>query len=119
MSLVKCIVKQKYVENNELKIRLINTAGFKLEEASVDRYWGTGIPVYSRKFRKARYPGKNIMGSILEEILMTSFRMVFVIEEYPQDPRRLIGLMIIMEKLCHLSSPASLMMSMKIKTKQE
>lgn len=68
VSLVKCIVKQKYIENNELKMRLVNTAGYKLEEASVDRYWGTGIPVYSRDFRKTRYPGKNVMGTILEEI---------------------------------------------------
>lgn len=68
VSLVKCIVKQKFVENNDLKMRLLNTAGFKLEEASVDRYWGTGIPVYSREFRKSRYPGKNVMGLILEEI---------------------------------------------------
>lgn len=65
---MKCIVKQKYIENNDLKIRLLNSAGFKLEEASVDRYWGTGIPVYSHDFRKTKYPGKNVMGTIPEEI---------------------------------------------------
>lgn len=68
VGLVKCIVKQKFDENEELKAQLLNTAGFKLEEASTDRYWGTGIPVYSREFKKATYPGKNVMGKILEEI---------------------------------------------------
>lgn len=45
----------------------MNTKGFKLEEATFDRYWGTGIPVYSREFKKSNYPGKNLMGKILEE----------------------------------------------------
>lgn len=56
------------MENNVLKIRLINTRGFKLEEATHDKYWGTGVPVYSREFRNPKYPGKNIMGHMLEEI---------------------------------------------------
>lgn len=68
VGLVKCIVKQKFDENEELKAKLLNTAGFKLEEASRDRFWGTGVPVYSREFKKPTYSGKNVMGVILEEI---------------------------------------------------
>lgn len=43
-------------------------AGYKLEEATYDRFWGTGIPVYSHDLKKAKHTGKNIMGAILEEI---------------------------------------------------
>lgn len=68
LGLVRCIVKQKFVENNALKIRLMNTKGYKLEEASFDRFWGTGIPVYSREFKRPNYQGKNHMGHILEDI---------------------------------------------------
>lgn len=68
LGIVRCIVKQKFVENNNLKIKLLNTKGFTLEEATFDQYWGTGIPVYSKDFKAGRYSGKNIMGRILEEI---------------------------------------------------
>lgn len=68
LGLVRCIVKQKFIENNDLKIRLMNTRGYKLEEACFDRFWGTGIPVYSKEFKRPRYPGKNHMGHILEDI---------------------------------------------------
>lgn len=68
IGLIRCIVKQKFVENNGLKLKLLETAGFTLEESTFDRYWGTGIPVYSRDFKKGRHSGKNIMGRMLEEI---------------------------------------------------
>lgn len=68
IGLVRCIVKQKFVENNNLKLKLLNTTGYTLEEASFDRYWGTGVPVYSRDFVKGVHTGKNIMGRLLEEI---------------------------------------------------
>lgn len=68
IGLIRCIVQQKFADNQDLKEKLINTRGFKLEEATFDQYWGTGVPVYSKEFKKTNYPGKNIMGKILEEI---------------------------------------------------
>lgn len=68
IGLIRGIVKQKFIENNTLKIKLLATAGYTLEEATFDRYWGTGVPVYSKEFRKGKHTGKNIMGRLLEEI---------------------------------------------------
>lgn len=68
IGIIRGIVKQKFVENNRLKLKLLETSGFTLEESTFDRYWGTGIPVYSREFKRGRYTGKNIMGRMLEEI---------------------------------------------------
>lgn len=67
-SLVKGIVKQKFIENNELKLKLLSTKGFKLQEATVDKYWGIGVPVYSKSFKYGNFTGLNTMGTILEEI---------------------------------------------------
>lgn len=68
IGMIKCIVKQKFVENNDLKLKLLGTAGYTLEEATFDKYWGTGVPVYSKEFKRGRHTGKNIMGRLLEEI---------------------------------------------------
>lgn len=68
IGLVRCIVRQKFLENNNLKIKLLNTTGYTLEESSFDRFWGTGVPVYSKDFTKGTHTGKNIMGRLLEEI---------------------------------------------------
>lgn len=68
LGLIRGIFRQKFVENNDLKLKLLGTVGFTLEESTFNRYWGTGVPVYSREFRKGKHTGKNIMGRMLEEI---------------------------------------------------
>lgn len=68
IGLIRSIVRQKFVENNGLKLKLLETVGYTLEESTFDRYWGTGVPVYSREFKRGKHTGKNIMGRMLEEI---------------------------------------------------
>lgn len=68
VGLVKCITKQKFTEDVKLRARLLETNEMKLEEATFDKFWGTGIPVFARELKSGRYSGKNTMGKILEEI---------------------------------------------------
>lgn len=68
VGLVKCITKQKFTENQQLRSKLLETKNMKLEEATFNKFWGTGIPVFGKEFKRGNYPGKNTMGKILEEI---------------------------------------------------
>lgn len=68
VGLVKCITKQKFTENSNLKKKLLETNNMRLEEATFDKFWGTGIPVFASEFKQGNYQGKNLMGKILEEI---------------------------------------------------
>lgn len=68
-TVMKKIQLQKYIQNPELKAKLLGTVGSALLECTNSRYWGTGWFLDDEGWKgTAPYPGKNILGKIIEEI---------------------------------------------------
>lgn len=63
------VLLQKFVQNPELKTKLLSTSGLPLLECTNNRYWGTGWFLDDQQWNETvNYPGKNVLGVMLGEI---------------------------------------------------
>ena len=65
--LMKKLVTEKFLQNQELKDKLKATTGY-IYEMTTDQFWGTGIPFSKSKLVKQGFPGSNKMGTILVQL---------------------------------------------------
>ncbi len=67
--LIKEGVKEKFKQNQDLRKHLMSTAGSVLVEATWDRVWGSGIPLYKKESQDpTKWKGANQLGKMLAEI---------------------------------------------------
>lgn len=63
------VLREKFTQNPELKAKLLGTSGLPLLECTNNKYWGTGWYLDDLDWNNStNYPGKNVLGSLLEEI---------------------------------------------------
>lgn len=68
-AVMKNILRQKFTQNPELKAKLLGTSGTPLLECTNNRFWGTGWFLDDLQWNETNiYPGKNVLGKLLEEI---------------------------------------------------
>lgn len=68
-SVMKSIQLQKFSQNPKLKAKLLGTSGSSLLECTNSRFWGTGRFLDDEGWKgPGKFPGKNVLGKILEEI---------------------------------------------------
>lgn len=66
---MKCILVSKFMQNKELKSKLLETNNSPLMECSTNTFWGTGWKLDSMEWAKSHnYPGKNVLGKLLMEV---------------------------------------------------
>ena len=58
------LMDAKYSQNPTLLDKLIDTAPYKLVEASVDSHWGGGAPIESDVYDQGIIPGSNVFGDM-------------------------------------------------------
>lgn len=63
------VLLQKFIQNPELKAKLMGTSGSRLMECTNNRFWGTGWFLDDPQWNVTNeYPGKNVLGTMLEGI---------------------------------------------------
>lgn len=62
---MKKIIDLKFNQNPVLKAEILKTGEVTLIEATVDSFWGAGLPLNSRKLREGQWRGHNHLGKIL------------------------------------------------------
>lgn len=68
-SVMQKVLAQKFIQNPELKAKLMGTSGLPLLECTNNKYWGTGWFLDDQEWNSSvNYPGKNVLGSLLEEL---------------------------------------------------
>lgn len=68
-AVMKKILLQKFIQNPELKAKLLGTTGTRLLECTNNRFWGTGWFLDEPQWEETNiYPGKNVLGKLLEEV---------------------------------------------------
>lgn len=69
-NIMRIAVKAKFTQHPELRKKLADTAGKPIAEANPrDKYWGVGTSSDTSKAKDpSKWPGKNVLGKILEEI---------------------------------------------------
>ena len=67
---MRTAVKAKFVQHPDLKTKLLETGVRPIGEASArDKYWGIGTSADTSKANDpSKWPGKNVLGKILEEL---------------------------------------------------
>lgn len=66
---MKCILVAKFMQNKDLKQKLVETGRAQLMECSTNKFWGTGWKLDSLEWTKShQYPGKNVLGNLLMEV---------------------------------------------------
>lgn len=69
VAVMKNILRQKFIQNPELKAKLMGTYGTPLLECTNNKFWGTGWFLDDPQWKETNiYPGKNVLGKLLEEI---------------------------------------------------
>ena len=68
--IMRTAVKAKFVQHPDLKTKLLETGTRPIGEASArDKYWGIGTSADTAKANDpAKWPGKNVLGKILQEL---------------------------------------------------
>ena len=61
------LVNEKFRQNEALIAELVQLHGDFIE-ATADRYWGTGVSLYSSDLTQGNWTGQNHLGKILTEI---------------------------------------------------
>lgn len=62
---MKHIIDLKFNQNPVLKAEILKTGEAHLIEATIDTFWGAGLPLTSRKLRDGNWRGHNHLGKIL------------------------------------------------------
>ena len=62
------VLMMKFSQNEELARELVRTEGMKLNEATVNMYYGIGASLHSREVRDGTHKGANKLGKTLEII---------------------------------------------------
>lgn len=66
---MKCILVAKFMQNKDLKQKLIETGRTQLMECSTNKFWGTGWTLDSMEWNKSHnFPGRNTLGNLLMEV---------------------------------------------------
>lgn len=68
MDKLKQIVEAKFNQNHVLRDKLVATGSHPLIEATFDLFWGAGATLSTRKIREGTWVGRNIFGSILNDV---------------------------------------------------
>lgn len=69
LNVMKCIVTGKFLQNQEIRDKLINTGSSELYECTTNTFWGTGWRIDSPQWiTTANFPGDNQLGKILMEV---------------------------------------------------
>lgn len=64
---MKQIVALKFNQNPLLRNEILKTGDANLIEATIDTFWGAGLPLSSKKLRDGNWRGHNHLGKILKE----------------------------------------------------
>ena len=59
---------EKFSQNPDPQMKLVQTGDAKLIEATVDKHFGIGRPLNANLLRELTWPGSNVLGEILEKI---------------------------------------------------
>lgn len=59
---MRCIVYSKFSQNEEIKLKLINTEELPLYECTTNRWWGSGLRLDSPEWATSNPPGLNKLG---------------------------------------------------------
>ena len=62
------IVRAKFDQNDDLKIKLVATGNVHLHEATRDLYWGTGATLITRRPAEGKWLGRDKLGKLLDAI---------------------------------------------------
>ena len=62
------IVRAKFDQNDDLKIKLVATGNVHLHEATRDLYWGTGATLFTRRPAEGKWLGRDKLGKLLDAI---------------------------------------------------
>lgn len=62
---MKTIIDMKFNQNPVLKAEILKTGEVNLIEATVDSFWGAGLPLNSKKLREGHWRGHNHLGKLL------------------------------------------------------
>lgn len=65
---MRMIVLNKFSQNKDLALKLIDTGNIRLIEATRCPYWGAGLTLGSRDWGKGYFPGQNKLGVLLMDI---------------------------------------------------
>lgn len=69
VNVMKCIVTGKFLQNPDLREKLLNTGSTPLFECTTNTFWGTGWRIENPQWKTtANFPGNNQLGTILEEV---------------------------------------------------
>ena len=63
------ITKEKFIQNDDMRAKLLATENLKLYEATPSKYWGCGLPMSKlNEIGEGKIPGSNKFGQILEKV---------------------------------------------------
>ena len=62
------IVKAKFIQNEEIKQKLLTTKAALFIEATRDTYWGAGATLNSKEIREGSWAGTNTLGNTLVQV---------------------------------------------------
>lgn len=62
---MKPIIEMKFNQNHILRAEILKTGEVNLIEATIDTFWGAGLPLSAKKLRDGHWNGHNHLGKIL------------------------------------------------------
>lgn len=74
------IVYSKFSQNNDLKMRLLDTGDLPMFECTRNRWWGCGLRLDSPEWKTGTYPGLNKLGNILGEVRQALRKSTFPVD---------------------------------------
>lgn len=84
------IVFKKFLQNDEIRRKLIDTGEITLYECTRNRWWGSGYKLDSPEWATTKCPGLNKMGSILMEVRAALRKMEYKSDALSKSPGAII-----------------------------
>lgn len=89
-SFMRSIIYCKFNQNDELKMKLLNTGDLPLYECTRNRWWGSGLRLDSPEWDSSVCPGLNKLGNIIADVRKVLRKQTFPCDAALKSPSALI-----------------------------